>query len=151
MMESLRLGSLSFIWRYSTFSSQNKEHIFPRVLEIPLYNFISNRTHTSLLSAIPLKYTIGTFLITVVSWGNHVKCIHFYLRPTKAGGARGTLSYQKAACRLFLASIAGHNGSGPRHIIHHAPLGSLGLILEASPSGGRRKGEREGWETGGHH
>lgn len=57
--------------------------------EIPLYSFIPIHTHTSSLSAIFLKYTIGTFLITVVSWESHVKNICFYLRQTKAGGERG--------------------------------------------------------------
>lgn len=55
------------------------------------------------------------------------------------------------ACLLFLAGISFRNGSGPKNIIHCAPLRLLGLILEASLSGGRRKGEGEGWETGGHH
>ena len=93
-MENLGLESLFFMWRHSTLSSEIKEQIFPKVHEIPLYNFMSIHTHTSSLSAIPLKYTIGTFLITVVSWGNHVKCIRFYLRLTKAGGERGTLAFQ---------------------------------------------------------
>jgi len=35
--------------------------------------------------------------------------------------------------------MTGHNGSGSRNGIHYVPLGSLGLMLEASQSGGRRK------------
>ena len=122
--------------------------IFPKVHEIPLSNVISIHAHTALLSAVLLKYTIGTLLITVVSWGNHVKCISFYLRLTMAGGEGG--HYRSRSLPPFLASISLPNGSGPRNVIHYAPLRLLCLILEASQSGGRRKGERKGWETGGH-
>ena len=117
--------------------------------EIPLYNFRPIRTHThthahtSFLCVIRLQYTIGTFLITVVSWGHHVTHISFYLGWTKAGRRKPDPDIPPA--RLpFLADISVHNGSGPKIVIHCAPLCLLGLILEASRSGGRREGGEGG-------
>lgn len=112
----------------------------------PLYSFIPIHTHTHTfpLCTSPVKYTIGTFLITVVSRGNHVKCISFYLQTDK-GRRRKEVGAdccphglpQALSWPAFLSGIV----PASRNVIHSAVFifPHLSLTLEASKSKGRRK------------
>lgn len=91
VMENLRFWNPSSLsWDTLPYPPKSKKKLFPKCMKshrkIP-----SPFTDTCLLNAIPLKSTLGTCLITVVSWGNHAKCIssyHCYLRRAKAGWER---------------------------------------------------------------
>lgn len=132
-MENLRFWNPLF-WDTLPYPPKSKRKFFPKCMKS--HRKISSLfADTRLLSAVPLKQTISTCLITVVSWGNHAKCISsysFYLRRTKAGRERGTLSFQELVVLSWPACF-----STMVQVREMLFIGS-----PSSQSGGRRKGER---------
>lgn len=125
---------------------------FPQTAQNPTVHFHTNshtqrhrrtQPHTSLLSAIPLKYTVGTFLITAVPPGVAHEP-RWLLFKTDKGRRRKQDPVIPGACLLFLAGISFHNGSGPKNVTHCAPLRLLGLMLAARAVWRKKEGGEGG-------
>lgn len=134
-------------------SPNSKDKFLPKCTKPHCTSFIPIHTHghTFPLCASPVKYTIGTFLITVVSRENHVKCISFYLQLTKAGGEKrwGADCYphglpQALSWPAFLSGIVPASEM-LFTLLLFLFFPHLSLTLEASKSKGRRKRRGRDW------
>lgn len=73
---------------------KSKKKFSPSARNPSVQFHVNSHTYTSSLGAIPLKYTIGTFLITEVSWGKSREVYPFLFKTDKGRRRKGTLTFQ---------------------------------------------------------
>lgn len=86
------------------------------------------------------KYTIGTFLITEVSWGKSREVYPFLFKTDKGRRRKGTPTFRSLPTALSKPAWLDTMVQVRETVFIMFPFGSLGLMLEALQSGGRRKG-----------